>query len=300
MPSSQSISLLSNVKSPVQLRRPDLKLHPNPKFSLTQPILRVPSCARRIPLFPLNTAPHRPISPKSPSIDALRRRNALPKQLAELGASVNGRQWTKQCWNKTQTRELCYICSQRAARNVPVYVRKQEEEAERKNAQILQMAQQRKAEEAIQKEFELRQEQRRQNREVAAFNQGTCLLLYPSEHDLELCEGAAVAVKEKRLDEAKSHLPHVSILLVQLTKLVHTLNMATKLYHNNDNLRDRTCSKIGHLHRTNQLRSKKSKLIWATKWRLARRPRRKLTRTSDWLSVCIKYNWPKSKRLPLI
>ena len=144
---------------------------------------------------------------------------------------------------------------------MPVYVRKQEEEAERKNAQILQMAQQRKAEEAIQKEFELRQEQRRQNREVAAFNQGTCLLLYPSEHDLELCEGAAVAVKEKRLDEAKSHLPHVSILLVQLTKLVHTLNMATKLYHNNDNLRDRTCSKIGHLHRTNQLRSKKSKLI---------------------------------------
>ena len=115
-------------------------------------------------------------------------------------------------------RELCYICSQRAARNVPVYVRKQEEEAERKNAKILQMAEQRKAEEAMQKEFELRQEQRRQNRKVAAFNQGTvCSLL---NHDLELCKGTAVAVKEKRLDEAMSHLPHVSFLLVQLRQLV--------------------------------------------------------------------------------
>ena len=34
-----------------------------------------------------------------------------------------------------------------------------------------------KAEQAIKKEFELRQEQRRQNREVAAFNQGMFIRL---------------------------------------------------------------------------------------------------------------------------
>ena len=68
---------------------------------------------------------------------------------------------------------------------MPVYTRKLEEEAERKNAQILQMAQQRKAEESIQKEFAIRQEQRRQNREVAAFNQGK-LFVPLSDIDLEL------------------------------------------------------------------------------------------------------------------
>ena len=89
--------------------------------------------------------------------------------------------------NNFCSRELCYVCSQRAARNVPVYTRKLEEEAERKNAQILQMAQQRKAEESIQKEYSIRQEQRRQNREVAAFNQGKLFVsLSRIKTDLEL------------------------------------------------------------------------------------------------------------------
>ena len=70
---------------------------------------------------------------------------------------------------------------------MPVYTRKLEEEAERKNAQILQMAQQRKAEESIQKEYSIRQEQRHQNREVAAFNQGKLFVsLSRMKTDLEL------------------------------------------------------------------------------------------------------------------
>ena len=115
-----------------------------------------------------------------------------------------------------QFRELCYLCSQRAARNVPVYTRKLEEQAEQKNAHILAMAEQRKAEEAIQREMELKAEQRRQNREVAAYNKGKNSLRVKIRKkntidlDLYATSGAALAMKEKLLDENKTKLPHVS------------------------------------------------------------------------------------------
>ena len=67
---------------------------------------------------------------------------------------------------------MCYLCSQRAARNVPVYFREQEEKEERENAKILSLAEQRKAEEEIQKEFQLKQAQRKITKEYAAFNKG--------------------------------------------------------------------------------------------------------------------------------
>ena len=67
---------------------------------------------------------------------------------------------------------MCYLCSQRAARNVPVYFREQEEKEERENSKILALAEQRKAEEAIQKEFQLKQSQRKITKEYAAFNKG--------------------------------------------------------------------------------------------------------------------------------
>lgn len=88
-------------------------------------------------------------------------------------------------------REMCYLCSQRAARNVPVYFREQEEKEERENAKILSIAEQRKAEEEIQKEFQLKNEQRKITKEYAAFN-----------------KGAAQATKEKRAVENKHNLPH--------------------------------------------------------------------------------------------
>ena len=68
---------------------------------------------------------------------------------------------------------MCYLCSQRAARNVPVYFREEEELEEKKNTEILVQAQQRKAEEEIQKEQELKSDQRKRNKEVAAFNKGS-------------------------------------------------------------------------------------------------------------------------------
>ena len=67
---------------------------------------------------------------------------------------------------------MCYLCSQRAARNVPVYFREQEEKEERENAKLLVLAEQRKAEEEIQKEFQLKQAQRKITKEYAAFNKG--------------------------------------------------------------------------------------------------------------------------------
>ena len=67
---------------------------------------------------------------------------------------------------------MCYLCSQRAARNVPVYFREEEEREDKLNTSILVQAQQRKAEEQIQKEQLLKLDQRKRNMEVAAFNKG--------------------------------------------------------------------------------------------------------------------------------
>ena len=67
---------------------------------------------------------------------------------------------------------MCYICSQRAARNVPVYFRAEEEREERENAKILALAEQRKAEEEMLKDQQLKLEKRKRNKEVAAFNKG--------------------------------------------------------------------------------------------------------------------------------
>ena len=67
---------------------------------------------------------------------------------------------------------MCYLCSQRAARNVPVYFREEEEREDKINTSILVQAQQRKAEEQIQKEQLLKLDQRKRNMEIAAFNKG--------------------------------------------------------------------------------------------------------------------------------
>lgn len=89
-------------------------------------------------------------------------------------------------------REMCYLCSQRAERNVPVYTRHAEEVIDREAAKTLVMAEQRKAEVAIQAESELRSQKRVSAKEVAAFNLG-----------------AAQATKEKKADDEKHKLPHV-------------------------------------------------------------------------------------------
>ena len=44
---------------------------------------------------------------------------------------------------------MCYVCTQRAERNVPVYTRKLEEEEDKKMAKILLDAEQKLAEESI-------------------------------------------------------------------------------------------------------------------------------------------------------
>ena len=44
---------------------------------------------------------------------------------------------------------MCYVCTQRAERNIPVYTRKLEEEEDKKMAKILLDAEQKLAEESI-------------------------------------------------------------------------------------------------------------------------------------------------------
>ena len=80
---------------------------------------------------------------------------------------------------------MCYLCSQRAARNVPVYFREQEEKEERENAKILSLAEQRKAEEEIQKEFQLKQAQRKITQEYAAFNKGALIKVTVIESNIQ-------------------------------------------------------------------------------------------------------------------
>lgn len=93
-------------------------------------------------------------------------------------------------------REMCYLCSQRAERNVPVYTRLQEEKAERETAKILVSAQQRVAEKSILEDEKLRMTKREITKDFASFNLA-----------------AAKATKEKRKDEDVYKLPHESYLL---------------------------------------------------------------------------------------
>ena len=102
-------------------------------------------------------------------------------------------------------REMCYLCSQRAERNVPVYTRKAEEAADREAAKTLVNAQQRNAEIQIQAESKLQSQKRVANKEVAAYNLG-----------------ASFATREKKLDEEKHKLPHVNYELLTLPNLVFT------------------------------------------------------------------------------
>jgi len=94
------------------------------------------------------------------------------------------------------TREMCYLCTQRAERNVPVYTRALEERADREAAKALVNAEQRRAEAQIQAESDLRTEKRVLSKEVSAVNLSI-----------------AQATKERRAEEAKHNLPHESYVM---------------------------------------------------------------------------------------
>ena len=90
---------------------------------------------------------------------------------------------------------MCYLRTQRAERNVPVYTRELEERADKEAARALVNAEQRRAEAQIQAESDLRTEKRALSKEVSAVNLSI-----------------AQATKERRAEEAKHKLPHVSTL----------------------------------------------------------------------------------------
>ncbi|KAL7845824.1 hypothetical protein AOLI_G00240160 [Acnodon oligacanthus] len=77
------------------------------------------------------------------------------------------------CHDHTRAgQELCYLCMQRAQRNVPLYVAEERQREEQEQEKVLLLAEQHKDEQYLQKE-QARQEEKRENtKNIAAFNLG--------------------------------------------------------------------------------------------------------------------------------
>ncbi|CBY14338.1 unnamed protein product [Oikopleura dioica] len=91
------------------------------------------------------------------------------------------------CHEQKCQKEMCYVCTQRAERNIPVYTRKLEEEEDKKMAKILLDAEQKLA---------VEQEQRKVNTEYSSYN-----------------FEEAQYVNEKRKIENSHPLPHASYVM---------------------------------------------------------------------------------------
>ncbi|XP_066562379.1 coiled-coil domain-containing protein 81 isoform X1 [Amia ocellicauda] len=68
--------------------------------------------------------------------------------------------------------ELCYVCMQRAQRNVPVYLSEERRRQEKEDERLLMLHQQQKEQEELQKEQAGLQDTREKKQEIAAFNLG--------------------------------------------------------------------------------------------------------------------------------
>ncbi|XP_065808897.1 coiled-coil domain-containing protein 81 [Labrus bergylta] len=66
--------------------------------------------------------------------------------------------------------ELCYLCMQRAKRNVPVYLRKQQEAEEKAQEKLLLLQEQQRDKQLMQEEQERLNEQREHAKQVSTFN----------------------------------------------------------------------------------------------------------------------------------
>ncbi|XP_036413216.1 coiled-coil domain-containing protein 81-like [Colossoma macropomum] len=69
--------------------------------------------------------------------------------------------------------ELCYLCMQRAQRNVPLYVAEERRREEQEEKKVLMLAEQHKDEQFLQKEQAEQEEKRENTKKIAAFNLGT-------------------------------------------------------------------------------------------------------------------------------
>ncbi|XP_043927136.1 coiled-coil domain-containing protein 81 [Protopterus annectens] len=115
----------------------------------------------------LKTAPERLMSPAPPQ---------LPKSDKE--SSTNHVKWNKtppasECPDHCRAgQELCYLCMQRAQRNIPVYLAQEKWKKELEEDRILQQFQHVRDLEAMQKKQEDMQAAREHSQKVAAFNLG--------------------------------------------------------------------------------------------------------------------------------
>ncbi|XP_062866899.1 coiled-coil domain-containing protein 81-like [Trichomycterus rosablanca] len=75
------------------------------------------------------------------------------------------------CHDHTRAgQELCYVCMQRAQRNVPVYVADKRRREEREQEKVLVLAEAQKIEQTLQREQAEREQNREENKKTAAFN----------------------------------------------------------------------------------------------------------------------------------
>ncbi|KAI4877141.1 hypothetical protein NFI96_026497 [Prochilodus magdalenae] len=77
------------------------------------------------------------------------------------------------CHDHTRAgQELCYLCMQRAERNVPLYVKEERRREERDEEKVLMLAQQHKDEQFLLQEQAIQEEKRENTKKVASFNLG--------------------------------------------------------------------------------------------------------------------------------
>ncbi|XP_072512802.1 coiled-coil domain-containing protein 81-like isoform X2 [Salminus brasiliensis] len=78
---------------------------------------------------------------------------------------------TPTCLNHTRAgQELCYLCMQRAQRNIPLYVAEERWREEKEEEKVLMLAEQQKDEQFLQREQVRQEENREYNKKIAAFN----------------------------------------------------------------------------------------------------------------------------------
>ncbi|XP_068586731.1 coiled-coil domain-containing protein 81-like [Cebidichthys violaceus] len=95
---------------------------------------------------------------------------------------------TVSCTGHTRAgQELCYLCMQRAQRNVPVYLREQQQAEERAQEKLLLLKEQQRDKQYMDEEQEKLNEQRKHAKQVATFNlqmsekrEKTCCPLFPT------------------------------------------------------------------------------------------------------------------------
>ncbi|XP_068455484.1 coiled-coil domain-containing protein 81-like isoform X1 [Clinocottus analis] len=126
------------------------------------------------------------LSPKPPEEAADKLTSSVAP--AEVSLKLQEPHVTVSCSGHARAgQERCYLCMQRAQRNVPVYLREQQQAEQRAQEKLLLLQEQHRDQQLMHQEQEKLNEQRTHAKQVAAFNlrtleekQKTCCALFPT------------------------------------------------------------------------------------------------------------------------